>query len=156
MIATRARYAECEDHVRNGRDAQAIPLLRSILAENPRDAGAQMLLGQALLHLGRAREALEPMLANLELRGSWYGVHLHLGLAYDHLGETEPALEHFRAAVTFEPGLKDVLGRIIWLLESTGRGDEAAPYKELYLRCQQYESDPNARSFRHDTLQRRP
>ena len=49
---------------------------------------------------------------NLELRGSWYGVHQNLGVAFQKLGQKQAAIEHYEKALEHDPNLVRVRKRL--------------------------------------------
>jgi hypothetical protein len=145
--ATLALYQEAERQVANGRDAEALAGLVELCAREPGNPGAWLLLGTALLHLDRPAQAIDALEHHRALRGSWLGVELHLGLAHDRLGHSTQALEHFQRALAFEPGLVEVVERVIRLLEERGDVEAARPYWELRRRALAYRDDPSRTTF---------
>jgi len=88
----------------HGRNAEAIPLLREVIAENPRDINALEGLGSALVHVGRFREAIEPLEALLATGNDRHLARICLGVSYEEIGDYEKSLLHFKGARAIHAG----------------------------------------------------
>ena len=84
--------------VRQGRQREAIPLLRQTLRQFPGDPGAQIQLGRALLETGKFAEAVPVLEGALQVQPASAQVHLLLAKAYVRLGRSADAQPHFEAA----------------------------------------------------------
>jgi arylsulfatase A-like enzyme len=124
-----ARFQTARTLVQENRPADALPLLEALVAATPLDHSSWFQLGAALRHLGRFGEALAPLQRNLELRGSWRGVEVNLGLCYEALGQSDRAIQHFARAIEHEPRWVEIREKLIRLLESAGRSAEADRYR---------------------------
>ena len=84
--------------VRQGRAAEAIPVLDDVLKRFPNSAEAQTHLGRALLESGRAEESIPHLERAVALAPSSAQAHLLLAKAYVRQGRAETAQPHFDAA----------------------------------------------------------
>jgi predicted Zn-dependent protease len=78
---------------RQGRHAEAEPLLRRALALDPNSAYAQYNLGWSLLEQGRAREAIAPLRRTAALQPGRWEPQQRLAEAYSQLGQRERTAE---------------------------------------------------------------
>jgi Flp pilus assembly protein TadD len=77
--------------LRQGRAAEAEPLLREAVRRNPSHAYAQYNLGWSLLQQGKAREALGPLQRTASQQPSRWEPQHRLAQAYERLGQRERA-----------------------------------------------------------------
>lgn len=109
--------------------SEAAALLRGIVAQDPGNAMAWFQLGAALIHTGDYRGSLEASNRALQLGPPAHGPLLNVGLAHEHLGEPEQALQAYAAALEVEPNLLDTLQRCSELCDALGRKAEADAYR---------------------------
>lgn len=76
---------------REGRQAEAEPLLREAVKRDPSHAYAQYNLGVSLLSQGKVREALEPLHRTAAQQPARWEPQQRLGQAYERLGDEEQA-----------------------------------------------------------------
>ncbi len=109
-----------------GRHAEAEPLLRAVLAENPLHFVALQHLAYALIFQGRPAEAIEPLQTLLRegpKKAEWFE---QLGACLFRSGRAAEAVEPMRQAVAIEPGNERYREELARLLRELGRADEAA------------------------------
>jgi Flp pilus assembly protein TadD len=81
---------------RQGRAAEALPMLQQSIVFSPRSPRAQAELGRALLELDRPVEAVPPLQRAVDLDPKAWAVRLMLGKAYLRLGRTEEGERELR------------------------------------------------------------
>ncbi len=121
----------------SGKAAEAIPIFRRIVSENPHNHSAWFQLGGALISAGEYAESIAASEKALEVGHDWYGPHKNLGLAHDHLGNLDKAIEHYGRAVESAPGLTDILKRVIDLCDAAGRTDDANRFRVLLIQSRE-------------------
>jgi Flp pilus assembly protein TadD len=84
--------------VRQGRGAEAIPVLEDALKRFPNSADAHTHLGRALLENGQTNDAIPHLERAVALAPASPQAHLLLAKAYVRAGRAEAAREHFDAA----------------------------------------------------------
>jgi hypothetical protein len=87
-------YELGSDLVRGGDYASAVPVLRELVEQNPRDALALERLAQALIALERFEQAADVLRRRLRLPPEKIGVHLDLVTCLRALGQDEQAHAH--------------------------------------------------------------
>lgn len=87
--------------VRQGRGAEAIPVLEEAVKVDGRSAGAQTDLGRALLEAGRTAEAVPHLEKAVEFAPESAQAHLLLAKAYVKMGRSAEAQSHFEAAAKY-------------------------------------------------------
>ncbi|MFZ5670732.1 MAG: sulfotransferase [Pseudomonadota bacterium] len=85
--------------------ARAETLARGLLAADPGQLDAALVLASALRRQGRAEPALQALEPVLKGRPAWAPVHLEAGLAMADLGMQRPAVAALRRAVGLDPRL---------------------------------------------------
>ena len=78
---------------RQGRHAEAEPLLRQALKRNPRSAYAQYNMGWSLLSQGKPRQALGHLRRTAKQQPGRWEPHQRLAEAYERVGDREKAAE---------------------------------------------------------------
>lgn len=115
------------------RDA-AVALLNRLVATEPNNVDARLLLGSLLTEAGRPVDAIEQLTAAVRLRPQSAEAQNALGEAYSNLGDQNRALSSFELAVADNPDLAIAqlnLGRA--LLEA-GKFAAAAPHLDLAIK----------------------
>jgi len=102
-----SRYARAVAHYRRPDLARALPLINSLIEEQPKDPFFLELRGQMLYENGRVAEALPDYQAAVDLRPDSSQLTLALARAQIELNDPaliDPALGHLRATLDKEPG----------------------------------------------------
>jgi len=89
-------------YVLRGDFSQAVANFQQYVAESPNDVEGLNNLGAALINVGRAREAMEPLERALKLKPRHAGTHVSLGFAYLGLGDQARAITLFREAIALK------------------------------------------------------
>ncbi|HEX4229581.1 MAG TPA: tetratricopeptide repeat protein [Bryobacteraceae bacterium] len=87
----------------NGQREQAVSLLQKVIASNPNDADARLLLGSLFMDAGRGQEAIAQLTEAVKLRPRSAEAQNALGEAYNSAGEAKAAREPFEKAVAIKP-----------------------------------------------------
>jgi protein O-mannosyl-transferase len=89
-------------YVLRGDFSGAVDNFQQYVAESPNDVEGLNNLGAALINVGRAREAMEPLERALKLKPRHAGTHVSLGFAYLGLGDQARAMTLFREAIALK------------------------------------------------------
>ncbi len=104
--------------------------MRPLLAQNPRHHKAAFLIGLNLMELGRYEQAIAPLRQSMAHRGrERNGAELNLALCYERTGRVDEAISQYREALALDDGPPGALELFVALLERSGPGDEAEPYR---------------------------
>jgi Flp pilus assembly protein TadD len=122
-----------ETYIAKGASEAAIPLLRRILAERPRDARVRVLYATVLRDQGLYPQAEKHFLAALALRTDYPPAHAGVGILYDLLRDSARALAHHRAAAAAAPGMASYRNNLGFSLYLAGDVDGAVRELEAAL-----------------------
>jgi len=89
--------------VAEGKRPEAVALLKSLVAQDSRNADARLLLGSLLMEAGQRSESIAQLSEAVRLRPKSAEAHNALGEAYNAFGETKSALPEFERAVALDP-----------------------------------------------------
>ncbi|PYR90165.1 MAG: hypothetical protein DMF84_21975 [Acidobacteria bacterium] len=119
------RLRRANSAVRDRRYDEALPILRSVLQDDPRNAFAQLVLGSAFMGMGQYRRAVEQYRNYIALVPTSSYAHQWMGICYVRLGEQDAALRETAAALALDPGSTD--SRVLrgGIFASRGQYDEA-------------------------------
>ncbi len=87
-------YTQAEKLIKDGKYADAIPLLNKAVKANPKSADAYNYLGYSHRQLGQFEAAMEHYNTALSLQPKHLGANEYLGELYLQLGELDKAEEH--------------------------------------------------------------
>jgi tetratricopeptide (TPR) repeat protein len=87
-------YTQAEKLIKDGKYADAIPLLNKAVKANPKSADAYNYLGYSYRQLGQFEAAMEHYNTALSLQPKHLGANEYLGELYLQLGELDKAEEH--------------------------------------------------------------
>jgi choline-sulfatase len=130
MIGVFNRLRLANSAVRDRRFAEALPILRDVLARDPRNAFAQLVLGSAHMGMGDYRAAMSQYRRYLELVPTSAYAHHWLSICAIRLGDRATALGEADAALALDPRFSDA--RIMKGGILASRGDYAAALSELH------------------------
>lgn len=113
----------------NGRPAEAVPMLRSLLELSPDDAELHYTLARALIDLSSMSEAEVHLERALELEPDYGEAHFNLGLLLGRTGRPALAGEHFERAAEIDP--ENARWRTMRAQVYAERGDFESAIREL-------------------------
>jgi arylsulfatase A-like enzyme/Tfp pilus assembly protein PilF len=145
VIGVFNRLRRANSAVRDRRFEEALPILRDVLQEDPRNAFAQLVMGSAFMGMGQYRRAIEQYRKYVALVPTSSYAHQWMAICYVRLGEQDAALNETAAALALDPGSTD--SRVLrgGMLASRGQYDEAV--RELRTALQ---TDPGKNVIRLD------
>jgi tetratricopeptide (TPR) repeat protein/4-amino-4-deoxy-L-arabinose transferase-like glycosyltransferase len=106
--------------VKNGRPADAVPLLLKAIALDPGYAMPHLALGVAFRNLNQPAEALRHLQEAVRFSPDSYETHSNLGLALIDLGRPEEAVLEHRRAVELAPEIPGPHNYLAGALQQTG------------------------------------
>jgi len=124
FIALFDRLRQANSAVRERRFEEAIPILKTVLAGDPRNAFATLILGSAYMGQGSSREAIGQFRRYLELVPTSSYAHQWIAICHVRLGEREQALREADAALALDPKFTDA--RVLKAGVLASRGAHAA------------------------------
>ncbi|HYK01243.1 MAG TPA: sulfatase-like hydrolase/transferase [Thermoanaerobaculia bacterium] len=128
-IADIERIAHANGLIREGKHAEAVTLLREVLARNGSFADAWTLLAKTLDDMGRSEEALEAYKKTIEAAPMLApGTAMSMALLYQRLGRFDDAIQHAEIALTSHPA-----ARLVMAQSYLSKKDLAAAEREAQL-----------------------
>ena len=130
LLHAQSAYSAAAEDVRNGRAAQAVPVLERMLAQSPSDLKARNLLGIALMNLGRNREARVQFQKALAIDANFHAALKNLAVDEMAMGLKTEAKRDFQQllkAVPDDPVALTYLGEMLF---AAGSYAEAKPHYE--------------------------
>jgi tetratricopeptide (TPR) repeat protein len=125
FIALFDRLRQANSAVRERRFDEAIPILKAVLAGDPRNAFATLILGSAYMGKGASREAIGQFHRYLELVPTSSYAHQWLAICHVRLGERDLALREAEAALALDPNFTDARVLKAGVLAARGEHDTA-------------------------------
>jgi arylsulfatase A-like enzyme/Tfp pilus assembly protein PilF len=125
FIALFDRLRQANSAVRDRRFDDAIPMLKAVLAGDPKNAFATLILGSAYMGKGASREAIVQFRRYLELVPTSSYAHQWIAICHVRLGEREEALREAEAALALDPRFTDARVLKAGVLATRGQDDEA-------------------------------
>ncbi len=119
----------------------AIPLLKSLLDKNPKNANALFFLGLAYVGKGMYPEAVGALTQVTELSPMFPGAHYELGICHRQLHDLPMALSAFEKSLEIDPSNADAAYNTGLTLFELNRIDEALPRFEQGLASKPQDPD---------------
>jgi choline-sulfatase len=125
VIATFNQLRRANSAVRDRRFSEALPLLHRVLAEDPHNAFAQLVLGSAYMGMEQYPRAIEQYRRYVALVPTSSYAHQWMAICYVRIGDKDNALRETAAALAIDPRSTDA--RILrgGILASRGQYDDA-------------------------------
>jgi protein O-GlcNAc transferase len=120
--------------IAQGKQAQAVALLRDLIRTEPRNADARLLLGSILMEDGQRAESIAQLTEAVRLLPKSADAHNALGEAYNAFGETAPARPEFERAVALDPRHAQAHVNLAAILLQQGDGAHAIPHLDQAIR----------------------
>lgn len=125
MIGVFNRLRRANSAVRDKRFGEALPILREVLAEDPRNAFATLVMGSAHMVQGDNATAIRYFRRYLELVPTSSYAHLWLAICHVRRGEQDASLREAEAALALDERFSDARVLKAGILASRGRHTEA-------------------------------
>jgi choline-sulfatase len=125
FIALFDRLRQANSAVRERRFGKAIPILKAVLAGDPKNAFATLILGSAYMGQGSSREAIVEFRRYLELVPTSSYAHQWIAICQVRLGDRQQALREAEAALALDPKFTDARVLKAGVLASQGEYDLA-------------------------------
>jgi arylsulfatase A-like enzyme/Tfp pilus assembly protein PilF len=125
FIALFDRLRQANSAVRDRRFDEAIPILKAVLAGDPKNAFATLVLGSAYMGKGASREAITQFRRYLELVPTSSYAHQWIAICHLRLGDREAALREAEAALALDPRFTDARVLKAGVLATRGEHEEA-------------------------------
>jgi len=129
MISVFNRLRQANSAVRERRFADALPILRQVLAADPRNAFAQLVLGSAFMGMTDYRSAIAQYRKYLGLVPTSAYAHQWMAVCYLRLEDRQSAVREAEAALAIDPRFSDA--RILKGGVLAARGDYPGALAEL-------------------------
>lgn len=126
LLAQRKPVDDAWDLLMKKQRPEAIHLLREIIARNPADADARLLLGSVLQEDGDGPGSIEQLTEAVRLRPKSAEAQNALGEALNAFGDSKAAREPFSRAVALDPSLADARVNLGLVLVQAGEFEAAA------------------------------
>jgi arylsulfatase A-like enzyme/Tfp pilus assembly protein PilF len=125
LIAVFNRLRRAERAARDHRFEDALPILRAVVAEEPRNAFAHMLLGSTHMGMRQYAPAIQQFQAYVALVPTSSQAHQSMAVGYANLGDQTSALREAGSALALYPHLSDARVLRAGILSVHGRRAEA-------------------------------
>jgi len=150
LRAGQTSLEKAESLLSKGATAEAVVVLRQIVAHDPRNFDAHLLLGTALALVGERGESINQMAVAVQLRPDSASVHNQYGMVLSRFIEVKAARQEFEKALELNPALAEAHVNLSLILAQAGeliaagdhldraiklQGDVAAAAQTHYLRA---------------------
>jgi choline-sulfatase len=125
MIALFNRLRAANSAVRDRRFGDALPILRAVLDEDPKNAFAQLVMGSAYMGMGDCARAIEQYRRYVELVPTSSYAHQWMAICYVRLNKQEEALREAEAALVLDPRSTDARVLRAGIFASRGQYDQS-------------------------------
>jgi tetratricopeptide (TPR) repeat protein len=119
-----------------GSTADAIAMLRQVVAADTGNVDARLLLGTALALTGSRNESLEQMAEAVRLRSDSAVAHLQYGMVLSRFMEVRGARQEFEKALALDPALADAHVNLSLMLAQAGELVSAAEHLDRAIELQ--------------------
>jgi len=111
---------KAESLLSKGATAEAVVVLRQIVADDPRNVDAHLLLGTALALTGDRGESIKQMAVAVQLRPDSAGGHNQYGMVLSRFIELKTARREFEKALELDPTLAEAHVNLSLILAQAG------------------------------------
>ncbi|HOT01019.1 MAG TPA: tetratricopeptide repeat protein [Acidobacteriota bacterium] len=132
---------QARTYMDSGDYTRALAKVQQHLQDNPGDADAHTLAGQACRALGQADEAIRHFQTALSIQPDNGALRLELGKLYTAGGFSDKAIENYREAVRLLPDNPEPQWCLVQELQKSGDADSARREAEQYV--SRYPAGPN-------------
>lgn len=134
------------DLLSKGSTAEAIALLRQVVAENSSNVDARLLLGTTLALNGSRNESFEQMGEAVRLRPDSAAAHHQYGMVLSRFMEVKAARQEFEKALELDPSLAEAQVNLSLILAQAGELLAAAEHLDRAIELQR---DTFAAAYTH-------
>jgi protein O-GlcNAc transferase len=134
LLAQKSALETAWDLVAKGQRTQAVSLLRDLIAREPRNADAHLLLGNLLMEAGDRAGSIAQLTEAVKLRPRSADAHNSLGEAYNRFGDQKAAQPEFERAVALDPRNAQAHISLGAILVEQGNTQAAAAHLDTALR----------------------
>ena len=146
LRAGQSSLEKAESLLSKGATADAVVLLRQVVADNPRNVEAHLLLGTALALVGERGESINQMAVAVQLRPDSAGVHNQYGMVLSRFIEVQAARQEFEKALELNPALAEAHVNLSLLLAQAGDLISAGNHLDQAIKTQ---GDVQAAAYTH-------
>jgi tetratricopeptide (TPR) repeat protein len=146
LAAGQSQLERARELVAKGSLKEAELKLRPIVATDPNNADARILLGTTLVLEGIRGESLEQLTEAVRLRPSSANAHNQLGMALSRFLDVKPAREEFEKALQLDPDLSEAHLNLSLILAQAG---ELGPAGEHLDRAIELQGNTRAAAYTH-------
>lgn len=100
------RFISAARHQSEGSLDKAEKLFSLLLAESPDEFKLLQRFGMVLAQLGRASEAIPHLERAIRLRPDNAGAYYYLGIAHEHLGDTDSAIDNYHCTLAYQKNFR--------------------------------------------------
>ena len=137
---------KAESLLSKGATAEAVVLLRQIVADDPRNVDAHLLLGTGFALIGDRGESIKQMAVAVQLRPDSAGVHNQYGMVLSRFIELKAARQEFGKALELDPALAEAHVNLSLILAEEGELISAGDHLEQAIKLQ---GDVRAAAYTH-------
>ena len=137
---------KAESLLSKGATAEAVVLLRQIVADDPRNVDAHLLLGTGFALIGDRGESIKQMAVAVQLRPDSAGVHNQYGVVLSRFIELKAARQEFEKALELNPALAEAHVNLSLILAEEGELISAGDHLEQAIKLQ---GDVRAAAYTH-------
>ena len=135
-LAAQPSLDQARELLSKGLTRSAVVLLRRIIASDPRNADARIVLGTTLALEGRRSESIQQLTEAVRLKPDSAEAYRALGMALARFVETKAAREAFERAIELNPKLADAHVDLSLILAQLGEWDLARDHLDRAIQIQ--------------------
>lgn len=136
LFAQQASVHHAEDLIAKGSVNEAVDVLRLVLADEPENADAHLLLGTVLALQGARSESIEELKTAVRLRPDSAVAHERLGSALSRFVEMNLARQEFERATELDPNYAQAHVSLSLVLAQQGELDAAGAHLDRAIELQ--------------------
>jgi tetratricopeptide (TPR) repeat protein len=146
LAAGQSQIERAREQVAKGSLKEAEVTLRQIIAADPNNADARILLGTSLVLEGVRGESVEQLTEAVRLRPNSADAHNKLGMAFSRFLDIKPAREEFEQALALDPDLAEAHVNLALILAQAG---ELGPAGEQLDRAIELQGNTRGAAYAH-------
>jgi tetratricopeptide (TPR) repeat protein len=127
---------KAESLLSKGATAEAVVVLRQIVADDPRNVDAHLLLGTVLALSGDRGESIKQMAVAVQLRPESAGGHNQYGMVLSRFIELKTARQEFEKALELDPALAEAHVNLSLILAQAGELISAGDHLDQAIKLQ--------------------